>query len=246
MIRLTRTPCPTELTPQLQQELTTLFIADGKAVWDRASIKDGLRAMSSGKCSYCECSLGEESKYLEVEHFADKHSYPNLVVDWPNLLPACKHCNVNKGTHDVRAEPIVDPSTTDPRDHLDFFLYRFRGKTTLGSSTEAVLYLNDPEALVRVRFKIGEQIQETLLRIRTMLQDFINGGAKSVARRNRIIGSTKSVLREGLPTAEYSATVATIVSSSADYTWTKENLKTVGLWDSEVTGLDAAILAIAY
>src|SRR5437868_15151041 len=94
MIRLTRPPSPAELTQQVQQELTALFKADGKVVWDRGFIKDTLRLMSSGKCSYCECSLGEESKYLEVEHFADKHSYPDQVVDWLNLLPACKHCNV--------------------------------------------------------------------------------------------------------------------------------------------------------
>ena len=37
--------------------------------------------MSHGKCSYCECKLGIESKDVTIDHFLPKSENPDEVVE---------------------------------------------------------------------------------------------------------------------------------------------------------------------
>ena len=93
MIQLQAKPRPPQLTDDLVAQLTADFKATQNAVWNKLYIKTALLEISHGKCCYCECNIKEESKYMEVEHFYAKSIYPEEVLDWRFLLPACKRCN---------------------------------------------------------------------------------------------------------------------------------------------------------
>lgn len=114
MIKLERQPKPNYLSEAAVIELTEKFKSDGSSVWNHPQIKTPLLASSYEKCAFCECSLSDESKYMEVEHFKYKSLYKDLVVEWTNLLPTCKRCNIAKGIHDVTADLIVNPYEVDP------------------------------------------------------------------------------------------------------------------------------------
>ncbi len=83
-------------------------------------VKQALINCSHGKCAYCESK--SPGNYLEVEHFAPKQFYPELTLDWDNLLPSCKKCNLYKHTHDTVNDPIINPCVEDPE---PFFEYTF-------------------------------------------------------------------------------------------------------------------------
>ena len=70
-------------------------------------INESLLSMSHNKCAYCELMLGEEVKYMEVEHFYCKKLYPDGVVQWDNLLHLCNRCNTNKGIYDTKTEQYI-------------------------------------------------------------------------------------------------------------------------------------------
>lgn len=92
MIHIERTRKPEELTDDVVKQKTKLYKNDhSQTVWKEKYIHDALMSMSYNKCCYCECLLNEESKYMEIEHFHDKSSYPEEVVNWENLLPSCKN-----------------------------------------------------------------------------------------------------------------------------------------------------------
>ena len=246
MIKLSRPDAPEELTTDVVQSLTREFLEDkSKNVWHKNYIRDGLSRMSNSKCAYCETILDEEAKYLEVEHFKNKGDYPDLVVVWDNLLPSCKHCNVSKGVHDVVAEPIVDPSVVDPRDYLSFKNYRFEGKCPVGESTIEVIDLNDHQRYVRKRFQVGDAIYESINRLSEALEKYTED-ISSVRRKNKLLSQMRSILRESHPTAEYSATSATILTQSMKFNYVKRELENLGLWDAELKRNYQEVLRISF
>lgn len=92
MIHIVRIEKPKELTDDVVKQKTELYKKDNtKTVWKEKYIQDALMAMSYHKCCYCECLLDEESKYMEIEHFHDKSSYPDEVVIWDNLFQAARN-----------------------------------------------------------------------------------------------------------------------------------------------------------
>ena len=85
MIKLNRGECPKELTDEVKEELTELYKKDKeKDVWNspkiKKTLKEALLEMSHGKCSYCECALGIESKDVTIDHFLPKKSHEGLVA----------------------------------------------------------------------------------------------------------------------------------------------------------------------
>ena len=245
MIKLTPEPRPNELTDELVEQLTTRFKADNSLrVWNRNSIKDALLRMSHGKCCYCECNITEESKYMEVEHFRCKSIYQNEVLLWSNLLPACKRCNIAKGDHDVEMEPIIHPAVDDPREHLTFRLYRFYGKTGKGITTclPSVLNLNDHHRLQIKRFEIGSEIKKRL----DDLEEQINDGLSTHRQWLRVANNLKGIMRQGLPTEEYAATVSTEILREDSYEVIKAALTTQNLWDEDFQMLEDELSKIAY
>ncbi len=85
-------------------------------------IKRILFKCSHNKCAFCETI--PYGSYLEVEHYAPKNLYPELILDWENLLPSCRKCNNYKHDHDSISEPIINPCKVDPEPYFDYeFLY---------------------------------------------------------------------------------------------------------------------------
>lgn len=238
MIKLDRTPKPVELTAELQIALTDEFKLTGKSVWNIDFIKKGLLGFSNDKCCYCEANINEESKYLEVEHFHHKDTYKDEVLEWENLLPSCKTCNGTKNDHDTKLEPIIDPSRIDPKNHLKYWRYRIKGSDDFGKLTVSVLKLNDQDRLVKKRFEIGNAIQEKLEQLNELTDDYINEIQTSTRRKNRIVNGTKDLMREGLPTAIYSATSATVILTDTEFETLKNKLTSLGFWDAELTQLE--------
>ncbi|MCP1244173.1 HNH endonuclease [Acetobacter lambici] len=231
MIKIKRNLPPLELDKKTQDDLTEEFKKTGKYVWNTTYIRTVLLHMSHKKCAYCETLIDEESKYMEVEHFYYKDKYQDKVVSWNNLLPSCKRCNVNKGTHDVISDGmIVNPSSDNPKDHIYFYLYRFKPITSCGRTTIETLYLNDTDRLVSVRMKVGEQILDVVSQIREDIESHLLG-TKTKYHINKATRALEKLFESCLSTKEYSATAATVLLNDSDYQWIKKELSNLGMWE---------------
>ena len=81
-------------------------------------VKEVLFNCGHQKCSYCEAiPIGSR---LRVDHFFPKKLYPELTLDWDNLLPSCENCNTRKSSHNTKIEPIINPSKIDPIPYYEF------------------------------------------------------------------------------------------------------------------------------
>ena len=93
--------------------------AEIDAVWrglyntpTRDELVSALRAMSDGKCAYCECVDPRD-----VEHFYPKSRHPERMFRWDNLLFVCKTCNLDKNEQlpmDGAQPLLIEPSVEDP------------------------------------------------------------------------------------------------------------------------------------
>lgn len=232
MIAVRRLPAPELLNTTEVVRLTGRYLATRSDVWNADAIRHVLMEMSHGKCVYCECRLGEESKYMEVDHFHYKKGYPEMVVEWENLLPSCKRCNLAKLEHDVVATPIINPTCMSPGAHLSLSNYRLRGKDAIGCATVTELDLNNTTRCVVPRFNIGEKVEQSIETITGAMARYEEN--RSTRTRNIVSNGVTNILREALPTAEYSATVATIICSSADFECLINAMRARGLWSEEM------------
>ncbi len=199
--------------------------------------------MSNCKCSYCEVKLGEEGKFMQVDHYHHKKKYPDEVVQWDNLIPSCNRCNSNKSIHDTYKEPIVNPYVDDPRDYLYMENYRIKSRNKLGQTTIDVLYLNDTEGLVLPRFKIGDTVQKKIEEIKDTISDYRED--QSVKKRNKLVNTVKDLLKEARKDSEYSALVATVLIQDDTYLKVKDDMKELALWDEEMDLLHNNAIEIA-
>jgi uncharacterized protein (TIGR02646 family) len=239
MIKLTRRFTPLKLTPSFVKIKTEHYKATKEKVWNIDWLKDALKELSYGKCAYCECSLTKESNFMEVEHFEDKHHNPEKVMEWENLLPSCKHCNGHKSTHDVIAEPIVNPFRDNPCDHLYFQHYRYKGRDSKGNTTISVLDLNDGERkMVDTRFEIGNALQESLEVLLVKMDNY--NKQPSISHKNRLMGAVYETLRQCQPESEYAALCATVLHSCDEYQILKSGLQQTGLWTQKLDDYDKA------
>ena len=247
MIRLQPHPCPPELTDDVSSQLTQAFLADNtKPVWKQDYIVRALMKMSHDKCCYCECKIHEESKYPEVEHFYPKKWYPELVVAWENLLPACKRCNGNKRDHDTGKDPILHPVKDEPKDHLKLVNYWFLEKTTLGKQTIRVIKLNDiPRRMVEIRLEIDERFHKELVLLEHLAQDLLDGIVTTNLRKELIVNKMKVILSECLPQSRYAAASATFLVNKPLFLSVKSILRSCHLWDEEMTRMENIAREIA-
>lgn len=239
MIKLERSEKPSELTDEIVNELTRQYTQTEDSVWNKPYIKKALLNTSHCKCAYCELKLGEEGKFMQVEHFHCKKLYPNEVVHWENLLPSCNRCNSNKGAHDTVSDPIINPFIDNPANYLYMENYRIKSvnSNSLGQSTIDVLYLNDSESLVLPRFNIGNRVLDKLELISELLTSYLDGTDNSTRRKNRIINGLKEILSLADPKKEYSATIATVIMSDDIYHSIKNILSIHSLWNHELEAL---------
>ncbi len=237
MIKLIRKHTPIKLTPAFVAQKTNQYKTSKESVWNIDWLKGSLMDLSNGKCAYCECLLTKESNYMEVEHFHDKHQYPDKVMDWNNLLPSCKHCNGHKSTHDVVADPIINPFTDNPNDHLYFQYYRYKAKDIKGENTISVLDLNDGERkLVDTRFEIGNTLQETLEEVLAKLEAYQDH--PTISKKNKLVGAVTNIIRQCLPESEYSALCATVLHSCEEYRKLKVGMQECDLWTPNMDEYD--------
>lgn len=235
MIRIKKSSRPLELTDQLVFELTDEY-KNRQISLEKPFIEDALLESSHSKCAYCECKLNIESKYMEVEHYHDKSSFPDQVVAWDNLLPSCKRCNGRKHGHNTVKDPIINPATMDPKEHLLMKYYRLHAKTIVGKETIEVLMLNDTSKVVKKRFEISQLVHEKIEELCEKCKTF-SSGEKTTRLRNRIVQTTKNILEEASPQAEYAASVATDIMCDSNFTEVVDILKSEGLWDQELDNL---------
>lgn len=247
MIKLSRPERPKELTDELVARKTEQFKADKtKAVWNETYIKDALMAMSYGKCCYCECCLGEESKYMEVEHFHDKHKHPDEVVQWDNLLPSCKACNVNKGTHDTVNAPIINPAKDNPQEHL--WLYncvRLRSKDELGEETIDTLNLNDLDKHCMPRYKLSAAMAKSIESLKSRAEKLATEVKPSQRCINKLRNEVLELLQIAMPEKEYSAVASTAILGDRFYAELKQVLNTLSIWTDEMTECESKMKGIA-
>ena len=244
MIAVKRPPAPAALTAEIVLALTTEFHSDPTlSVWDKEFIRSALLAMTFSKCAYCECKLLEQSNYMEVEHFRAKKIWPDKVVEWENLLPSCKHCNVSKGSHDVDRDPIVDPALQDPRSHLYLLNYCFFGKNDIGRTTVEVLDLNDHRNLIP-RFQVGTMMHEA---IGTLVDLHAKYSLDPVQKnRNKVFRLLRQSLAECGVSALYGSTAATAFLKDPRFPALKGRLQADGLWDAALDSLYLEALSISY
>jgi hypothetical protein len=234
MIKLDLPPKPIQLTAELQSRLTQEYKDTGKTVWKIDWLKIAVSDMSFGKCCFSEIRLGEESKYMEIEHFHSKRRYPDEVMEWGNLMPSCKKCNGTKLEHDTLNEPIVNPFVDNPKDYLFFKNYRYypKNKNEIGHRTIDVLGLNDHNHFVSPRFKIGNEIIERLQDFKEIIQNL-----EDARKRIRFISRLKNLLELGNRKEEYAALVSTTILLDENFNDIKEILKLKGIWDDEFESL---------
>ncbi|WP_157277785.1 HNH endonuclease [Paenibacillus taiwanensis] len=241
MIKIQRTPCPIKLTEEVKLNLTQEYETTGKNVWNKEYIKVALFKMSNGKCIFCECKLNEESKYMEVEHFYPKHEYPLEVVDWNNLLPICKRCNVNKGGHDTKKEPIINPTIDDPKKHLHMSNYRYIGKDRLGKDTIDLLCLNEFDQLIAPRVQIGNQVLVIIEKIHSDLLKLGELEEASGMEIRKIINRLRNLLNSCLPDKVYSTTCSYALLTDTHYNEIKNILTRAKKWDDSLDGIEISV-----
>ena len=243
MIKITRTERPSELTDEVQEKLTQIFIANNKKkVWDKPYIRDGLMKMAHCKCCYCEKKVGSGFTDMHVEHFKPKSLYPQEVVEWSNLLPACADCNRSKSEHDTGVSPIINPCEEDPKQF--FYLKNFRYNafdTDINSKANVtidVLGLNDLDKKCAIRYQIISAILDKLADICCYAKKHDTELVTDVRKRNKVVNACRRILEMCIPTAEYSAFAATAVKTNQDYLELKLILQNSNQWNQELEILD--------
>ena len=150
-------------------------------------IKEVLFNCSHEKCSYCE--IIPSSSYMEVDHFEPKSLYPELVLDWDNLLPACKKCNSNKLDYDTRTSPIINPTKINPEPFFDYDFLCIKPSNTspdwvLSKRTIDVCNLNRYE-LSKERMELLSHLDNYQRNLESALRNYVNSDTE-LKRSRRI------------------------------------------------------------
>jgi hypothetical protein len=234
MIQLKAVPPPSELTPSVVAELTAKFKEDSTSVWNKDYIKKALLDMTDYKCAYSEIKLQEEGKYMEVEHFLPKNPHADKVVEWDNLLPASKFCNVKKGD---KPHPIVHPVRDAPNEHLYMVDYAIYGRTEKGKNSVIVLGLNDEEHLLKprreIRFATQNELQKQFWRVKSF--------ETNPTIELEIAHALENLMKQGKRKEPYSATVATTILNDSHYLEIKQIFKSYNLWTAEFEDLETEL-----
>lgn len=246
MIKLSLPPKPNKLTDELQIALTEEYKKTGKVDWNKSSIKfikKAISDMSFSKCVYSEVRFGEESKYMEVEHFFCKSLYPDKVLEWGNLLGAIKKCNVVKVNLDVAKEPIINPFEVHPREHLYFQKYRYKARegSVIGKNTITYTAINDWVHFVKKRAKIGDTVVQTLEDLEEEMLEIQGNSSTPKRKTTRFCNKIKGLFRQGNRKEEYAALVSTVILEEDETPKLIEFLKQNNLWDEEFEALIAEL-----
>jgi hypothetical protein len=92
-----------------QKEAKKAILERASDVWKLAS--GPLIAALGSFCAYCETSI---PGLVEVDHVANKASFPTFALDWENFLPSCGPCNNRKSDDPNRATVAAYPPALPP------------------------------------------------------------------------------------------------------------------------------------
>ena len=251
MIKIKRISAPEQLTEQLKLQLTKEFKKDKKKpVWNKPYIRNSLLEMSNYKCCYCEELVGADSgcSEMHVDHYHDKNTYPDEVVNWTNLLPSCSHCNKKKSTHDTYMEPIINPTEIDPRDIFYMRNYRYysidSNPNSLGKASIDVLGINDFEEKIKIRFIIGDGLCKEFYKLYGDAVELDTSILTNTRKRNQILNGCLNNLRLCTRKSRFGASMATVLQECEDYQALRNFLMKYNLWDDEMEQLHKESLEI--
>lgn len=234
---------PQELTDEEVTRLTSLYKRTGQPVWKKSYIIDALLKMTDHKCSYSEAKLQEGSSYMEVDHFYPKSKYPEEVVKWGNLLPACKVCNVKKGETDTKVIPMINPLRDDPKDYL-----RFVGavcqvaapKELKSKAMNSILFYNlNSQQFVTQRGRIILANEQELCRLKEEMDE---GNLDEERSRKRWMARFSAILMSAQPTESYSMCIAQALMDNLDFCYIRQQLETKNLLTKEISELISKLL----
>lgn len=246
MIKLAAVPPPVELTPDAVKELTEKFKQNKKeSVWQQDYIKKALLEMSNSKCCYCECEVNVAGSDLHVEHFHPKDLYPDEVIEWSNLLPACTRCNRRKGKLDTKTKSIIHPVKHNPKNHIEFKkkLLLLSGKDDLGVFTIERLELDTDERLAVDRYRLA-------LAITNQLKKLFNGFVEALNTKPILTNSKKEkfqrelrgIMQYGTSDKKYSAVISSVILTDDNYQEIKRLFETHDdLWNDEFIELEEQV-----
>lgn len=112
----------------------------GQDAWDhtidRVAIWNALDQMQGGRCAYCECQLTAGDRH--IEHFRQRHRYPQGTFEWGNLFGSCSRqdsCGKHKdGCGPYAHADLIKPDDEDPD---LFFVFVSDGTIALRSGIQA-------------------------------------------------------------------------------------------------------------
>lgn len=133
----------------------------------------GQMAGPGERCMYCVDSHGSD-----IDHFWPKTPYPQHMFRWPNLLLCCTECGRFKGTKFPRQDNgqplLIDPSTENPWDHLDFdpISGRLTARYRLDLGDYSPMGVQTVQVLRLDREHLEGQYRKTYRRLCRVLEDF--------------------------------------------------------------------------
>jgi 5-methylcytosine-specific restriction endonuclease McrA len=255
VIRVNRTEQPPQLTEEKHNELRDIYMGlsdeqrkarvTGSEPWREEFIKIALQLMSFGKCAYCE-TKSEAENFLTADHWLPKNSkkgrkYPEFVVTWTNLIPACGICNSSKSDHDPSTDPLVNPCVDDPREHLEWkLLGRLKDKTTIGEITIEAFNLNR-EKLVTARMKLANRVVKTIEDLENAWQPELKP-----TRLYRIRSGVRELLEMAQPDAKFSTLVASTLFTSEEWVSLRQKLRESNCWTEQHDELEEKAWTLAF
>lgn len=144
-------------------------------------IKRKIRDETSDKCAYCESKI-THAYPGDIEHLLPYSIFPNQIVEWNNLTLSCGECNRRKLDYYDVAQPLMNPYSDEPSDHLYAVGTLIYGKpgNRKGAFVELKLELNRAELL--------ERRHERIKALRDLIERYANEQP----------GALKDLLREEL------------------------------------------------
>ena len=242
MIKVDRNFTPVFFHPNKVAELTQLYKSNKTHVWQNQDVKDACLTLGNNKCVYCEVILNQKSTYLEIDHFKHKDDYPDDVIEWNNLLPACRHCNGTKSDHDVVAEPIINPAVDNPADYIYLKAYRLKGRNPTGVMTVDVLNLNDSEHYVTERCKVGTLIEEWIEKAEEKLKNYL--ASPIPARKRELNKIVRALLNQCQKSALFSAVSSARLHDSEEYATIRTTMEALNIWSELFEELHQNSLAL--
>ncbi len=122
-----------------------------------SDIKATIKQEANGKCAYCESKISHEHPG-ETDHIRPSSKHPHLVVQWENLTYVCTECNREKLDYDSDEEPLLNPYSDSPEEHITFYgpMELPRPGDAAGYRTIGILKLDRSALFDRRREKIVE------------------------------------------------------------------------------------------